>query len=83
MKVNILFITNFNYQCLGGVENYNRLIYSNFKNIQFHELPLLHSDKIVAEKLDNVKVINHDKFFNTYDTDNFIKKIKIVLNRKK
>lgn len=83
MKVNILFITNFNYQCLGGVENYNRLIYSNFKNIQFHELPLLHSDKIVAEKLDNVKVINHDKYFNTYDTDNFIKKIKIVLNRKK
>lgn len=83
MKSNVLFITNFNYQCLGGVENYNRLIYSNFKDIQFHELPLLYSDKIVADKLKNVKVINHNKYFNSSLSNNFIKKIKIVLNRMK
>lgn len=65
--MNILIITNWSYKVKsGGVENYNRLLYKNFPNINFIEFTILDDSELSKNEISykNVEIINYSKKFN-------------------
>lgn len=52
--MNILVITNYNYEYSGGIENYNKLLYTTFPEHNFFELCLMNNGEI-SKKIKNVK----------------------------
>ncbi len=65
--MNVLVITTCNYNYLGGIENYNRLMYTSFPDINFYEIATLDRKFKKHFKFNNVEnietSINLDPYF--------------------
>ncbi len=75
-KLNCLVITNYNYEFCGGVENFNRMLYRSFPNINFFEFPIFTKEvycDIEFKNLTKVEISQNIPWL--LDYDNWPKKI--------
>lgn len=77
--MNVLVISNLVHSKVGGAEVYNRLIYSNLKDISFFEIPILWPDNEKKSMYKNVKLLDTAQQIKKMELQ-FPKVPKIIIN---